>query len=221
MDNISKINPRTKLPITEEESHYDVWARHSFLYSFIKKLIKIVAKFTWHPTAYSIENIPKQGGAIVACNHRYYTGTFTCILLIERKIFLIGKSQLFRKPTAWFYRNIGVIPIDRSKRNKNARNYVVELLRRGELINIYPEGTINRASEMLPFKFGAVSMAKKAGVPIIPTAIFKHKIVFGLPMKVTGDLETANRKLREAIETLLNENTPSKMRNKSGKDKQK
>lgn len=86
------------------------------------------------------------------------------------------------------------------------------------MINISPEGTRNKTNELLlPFKFGAVSMASKADCKIIPYSItgdykiFSRnlKIVFGKPIKVDKDnLEKSNEKLYNSIKKLMQENMP-------------
>ena len=84
------------------------------------------------------------------------------------------------------------------------------MLNKGLALGIFPEGTRNKTKELLqPFKFGAVSMAKKTGATIVPYAItgtYKFrtkdlKITFGEPFKIPEDmdLEEANEKLYNII----------------------
>ena len=82
----------------------------------------------------------------------------------------------------------------------------------GEVLGIFPEGTINRTDKkLMPFKYGAVSFAKKTGAYIVPFAIvgsynvFKRSIkqIYGKPYKVVGDLEAENKKLMKKVENLI------------------
>ena len=81
-------------------------------------------------------------------------------------------------------------------------------------LELFPEGTRNRTDKfLLPFKFGAVSMAKKTGAYLVPFGItgeykFRSKnltIRFGEPFKVKDDLSLANRQLEKEVERLMKE----------------
>ena len=110
---------------------------------------------------------------------------------------------------------MGCIPVDRSKKDENAKAKALEVLRGGGAIGIFPEGTRNRFKDkvLLDFKFGAVSLAHKTDSYIVPCAItgdykFRSKnliIQYGKPFKV-NDLEEANLKLHKEIERLLMDN---------------
>ena len=87
-----------------------------------------------------------------------------------------------------------------------------EALLNGDAINIFPEGKRNKTNDiLLPFKFGAVSLAQKTDSYIVPFGIcgkmkpFKKRVVvnFGEPFKVDGDLEESNEKLRNIIIDLI------------------
>ena len=89
----------------------------------------------------------------------------------------------------------------------------IKLLNEGFVLGIFPEGTRNRTSELLlPFKYGAVSLAFKTGAYIVPAGITgkykfrgKIKVKYGKPFKVSNDLESANVKLKEEITKLIKE----------------
>ena len=114
------------------------------------------------------------------------------------------------------FKAVGAIPVDRSKKDENAKKLAIEVLNNNGVIGIFPEGTRNKTKEiLLPFKFGAVSMAKKTNATIIPfglTGDYKFrsknlKLTFGKPFKVGDmDLEKANKKLYYEVEKLMKEN---------------
>jgi 1-acyl-sn-glycerol-3-phosphate acyltransferase len=109
-----------------------------------------------------------------------------------------------------FFRWAGVIPVDRDRKNSRALDATTEKLKKGKLIGIFPEGTINHSLTPLPFKFGAARMAQKAGVPVIPAvingkySIFKKnsiKITFGKPIRISKNLERTNRELWDWVKS--------------------
>ena len=60
----------------------------------------------------------------------------------------------------------------------HAYDEAVDALRRGELIGVFPEGTVSRSFEVQPLKAGAARLAQEAGVPLIPVAVWgAHRIL--------------------------------------------
>jgi 1-acyl-sn-glycerol-3-phosphate acyltransferase len=125
-------------------------------------------------------------------------------------IFTLAKKDLHDGKFGFFFRAVGTIPVDlKSTTNKAASNTAVEKLKEGNLINLSPEAKRNYTNELLlPFKYGAVSMAKKTNSIIVPYSItgeyklFSNnlKIVFGKPIDVSDiNIEKANEKLFNAI----------------------
>ena len=107
----------------------------------------------------------------------------------------------------------GCISVDRSINDDNAKNLALSVLEDGGAIGLFPEGTRNKTDQfLLPFKFGAVSMAKKTDAYLVPVGIsgdykFRSKnlkFYIGKPFKV-GDmtLEEANEKLAKEIGDLM------------------
>lgn len=115
--------------------------------------------------------------------------------------------------TRWFFKGVGCIPVDRSSKDKRAVDSALSVLKDGGAIGIFPEGTRNRTNnKLLPFKFGAVSLALKSDSYIIPFGISgKYKINggltvrFGKPFKVSSDLEASNKRLYDEILSLMEE----------------
>ena len=129
----------------------------------------------------------------------------------------MAKREYFdNKKIACFFKGTGCISVDRSKKDPEAKQKALDILKDNGAIGIFPEGTRNRTKEiLLPFKFGAVSMAEKTKATIVPFAItgdyvFRSKnlkITYGKPFKVGKmTLEQANEKLYKEIEKLLKQN---------------
>jgi 1-acyl-sn-glycerol-3-phosphate acyltransferase len=126
----------------------------------------------------------------------------------------MAKKEYFDGKFAWFFKMAGCIPVDRSKKDENAKSSGLEVLRNGEVLGLFPEGTRNRTTNfLLPFKFGAVSMANKTDSYLVPFGItgdykFRSKnltIRFGKPFKASNDLEKANKRLEEEVAKLMKE----------------
>ena len=107
------------------------------------------------------------------------------------------------------------IPVDRTIHDENAKVEAIDILKNDHVIGIFPEGTTNPNDELLPFKFGAVSFAKKTNCYLVPFAIvgkyklFRKsiKIVYGKPYKIKSDnLEKENDILRNKVIELKGKN---------------
>lgn len=182
-------------------------------YRVVRPLLYTFFIIVYKPTYVGLENVPKDGGVVLAGNH---TNNFDCLALIattKRPIHFLGKHTLFKGVKRFIFEGMGVIPVDRTKNNNHeAMEAAIDVLRGGCVVGIFPEGTINRTSEVvIPFKMGAVKMASETDSPIIPFAIsgsyrpFKKglKIIFGEPLHTSSDLESDNKNLSDEVVHLL------------------
>ena len=174
-----------------------------------------------------IENLPKQGGAVLCMNHIGYLDfalVGTGALPAKRYIRFMAKKEIFdHKLAGPLMRGMHHISVDRSS---GSASFVAALraLRSGEIVGIFPEGTISRSFEIEDLKSGAVRLSMGAGVPIIPVAVWgsqriitkkrkpdfkrrKHPvhIAFGEPYLVPkgSDVEAAEAELKEKMLKLL------------------
>ena len=109
---------------------------------------------------------------------------------------------------------MAIIPVDRSKKNREAMVDAEKSLKQGEVIGIFPEGTFNKSEYViLPFKYGTIKIASDTDASIVPFAIVNDyklfrksvKIIFGKPYKVKDklDLKKENIILMNKVITLL------------------
>ena len=121
------------------------------------------------------ENIPRKDGAILAINHVSYLDfaiTGTAALPAGRYVRFMAKKEVFDNKLAGpLMRGMHHINVDRSN---GSASFVAALraLKAGEIIGIFPEGTVSTSFEIKGLKSGAVRLAMGAGVPIIPTIIW-------------------------------------------------
>lgn len=189
---------------------------NKFWYKFFKILLSPVYKLYYNPKIYCKENLNVEGPIIIAGNHIHLMDQCNVIISTKRIINYMAKKEYFDSfKTRWFFKLVGCIPVDRSKKDKNSKNSAIEILKNGGAIGIFPEGTRNKTKEkLLPFKFGAVSMARETDATIIPVAVtgdykFRSKnlkIKIGTPFKVGKmSLEIANNKLYNEISKMIDE----------------
>lgn len=171
-------------------------------------------KWYYNPTIIGKENIPKEGAILIVGNHKHLYDQCLSIISTKRFIKYMAKREYFdNKKTRWFFKAVGCISVDRSVHDGKAKGEAIETLKNGGAIGLFPEGTRNKTQEfLLPFKFGAVSMAKKTDAYLVPFGItgdyiFRSKnlvIKYGKPFKVTDmELEEANNLLYETVKKLM------------------
>lgn len=187
-------------------------------YKILKLILAPIFKFYYNPKVIGKENIPKTGSVLIVGNHKHLYDQCLAIIATKRPIHYMAKKEYFDSKMAWFFKISGCIPVDRSKKDDNATKKALEVLKQNYALGLFPEGTRNKTEKfLLPFKFGAVSMAKKTNAWIVPFGItgdykFRSKnltIRFGKPYKVTEELEQENKKLEETVGNLMLENLKS------------
>lgn len=185
-----------------------------FLYRIGRFILGPFFKWYYNPTIIGKENIPKDGAILIVGNHKHLYDQCLSIISTKRFIKYMAKREYFdNKKTRWFFKAVGCISVDRSVHDGKAKGEAIETLKNGGAIGLFPEGTRNKTQEfLLPFKFGAVSMAKKTDAYLVPFGItgdyvFRSKnlvIKYGKPFKVTDmELEEANNLLYETVKKLM------------------
>ncbi|MFF9896174.1 lysophospholipid acyltransferase family protein [Streptomyces longispororuber] len=136
-------------------------------------------RLMFRPRIEGLEHVPESGAAIVAGNHLSFSDHFLMPAILKRRITFLAKAEYFTGPgvkgrlTAAFFRSAGQIPVDRS--GKEAGQAAIReglgVLRKGELLGIYPEGTRSHDGRLYKGKVGVAAMALKAQVPVVPCAM--------------------------------------------------
>jgi 1-acyl-sn-glycerol-3-phosphate acyltransferase len=142
-------------------------------------------RLVFRPTVEGAENIPDTGAAILVANHLSAGDTFTLPAMMKRRLTYPAKAELFTgkgivgKVLSWFLRNVGQLSLDRSGGRASATSMepVLEVLRRGELLGIYPEGTRSPDGRLYKGKTGVARLVLSAGVPVIPVGLVNTQFV--------------------------------------------
>ena len=188
-----------------------------FGYKIIKFILGPIFKLYYRPKIINKKVIPKDGPIIICGNHKHVYDQCPIIISTKRVIHYMAKKEYFDSKFAWFFKMAGCISVNRQIKDNDATEKALEILKNNGAIGIFPEGTRNKTKDkfLLPFKFGAVSMAKKTNATIVPFGLtgdyhFRSKnltVRFGIPFKVNDmSLEEANNKLYKEIEKLMKEN---------------
>lgn len=194
-----------------------------FWFNFFKPILGLIFIIYYPFKRKNVEVLKNIEGPVIFCgNHIHIMDQCLAILCVKRPIHYMAKIEYFQdKKVSWFFKMMGCIPVNRQIHDDNAKSLAMNVLKRNLFLGIFPEGTRNKTDNvLLPFKFGAVSMAQKSNATIVPFAVtgkYKFrtknlKINFGTPFKVGNmELEEANTKLyNEIFDLIMKENKGDK-----------
>ena len=138
-----------------------------------------ILKAVFRPWIVGRRNVPASGAAIIASNHLSVSDSVFLPLMPDRPMTFLAKSDYFTGKglkgwaTRAFMKATGQIPIDRSggKASEAALNTALQVLGRGDLLGIYPEGTRSPDGRLYRGRTGIARMALEAKVPVIPVVM--------------------------------------------------
>ncbi len=155
-------------------------------------------------------HIPKRGAVLIASNHRSALDPVVVGTAARREIHYVAKEELFRsRASSWLLRAYNAFPVRRGTADRQAMAWVLRLLRSGEAVLLFPEGTRNRGPGFLPARAGAGMLAGRAGVPVVPAFVDgteallsqvcrrRLRVRFGAPIPAPQSQEKAENRKRE------------------------
>ena len=148
-------------------------------YWVVKAILGPFLRIVFRPWADGVDNVPREGPAIIASNHLSFSDHFFAPLPLPRKVIFLAKSEYFTGRglkglvSKAFFSGVGQIPVDRSggKASERALRTGLRVLAQGQLLGIYPEGTRTPDGRLYRGKTGVARLALEARVPVIPCAM--------------------------------------------------
>lgn len=182
-------------------------------------VIKVIAMIVFAPfmprKVIGRENVPAEGGFVLAMNHRSNLDVIAGGLSCPRQLHFMAKKELFKnRLLGWLFKKLNAFPLDRKGNDLKAIKTALSLLKSGEVLGIFPEGTRVRRGENVDAKAGVSMLALRARVPVVPGVIvgeYKlfHRIyvVFGKPVSLEKyyDEKLSNEQLQQISEEILEE----------------
>jgi len=183
----------------------------NIFYKCVRPILYVFIKL-YRPTYIGLENIPKDKSFILVGNHTSYLDPILVASTTKECVHFFAKNSLYKGIKKPLFKALGIIPVNRSIKDKNALNMGIKYLNDNKVIGIFPEGTINKTDEkIMRFKYGAVKMSKETGKLIVPFAInnkyklFKKSvsITIGTPYVAKDELKIENNKLMNIIKNMI------------------
>lgn len=196
--------------LTPEEFTGRYVRKSSLSYRILRAILTPIAWLLYRPVFHGKERIPAEGPVLLCTNHRSGVDPAFICMSTPRVVHYLAARELFDKIVGFFFRLALCIPVDRKVHTGNPMFAAKTVLSRNEVIGIFPEGKRNYSRDiLLPFKFGAVSLARETGAVIVPSVIVGRFIPFisrihvyyGDPYTIPADadMEKENEKLRRIM----------------------
>lgn len=156
-------------------------------------------------------NVPETGSYIICSNHINYLDAAAIVLLNKRMVYFVAKEDLFRfKILNWLAHIFDIIPIKRNQQDMEAMKRCLKIIKSGDLLGIFPEGTRKGLEKNGKAKNGAAYMAIKTGTPVIPVGIHgtfkpfsKVYINYGEPIDLSSYKGCDKEKQDEATKLIM------------------
>jgi 1-acyl-sn-glycerol-3-phosphate acyltransferase len=170
--------------MTNEEAHK--FAREKgvskIFYAVVLAIVRPLFRLYFRMHVDGVENIPTDGPAIIAPNHKSFWDSFFVGLCTNRHLRFMGKSELFQGWQGPVLIRLGAFPVRRGEADEDAMETARTILRQGGLLALFPEGTRVRDPEALGDpRRGAGRLAIEMGAPMVPTAITGTESLFAGP----------------------------------------
>ncbi len=180
----------------------------------LKAIFHFLVIIVYRPKVTGRENIPEKGACLICPNHLHALDSAVILTTQKRKVNFMAKEVLFKNGfIKWLARIFGIFPVKTGGKDIEAIKTSLRLLKNGEILAMFPEGTRKGLEKGIKPKSGAILIAAKSGAPIIPCgvrgsfkAFTKVTLNYGKPIIIDKDIDLQNKEVLEKYTNdLMNE----------------
>ena len=144
----------------------------TFTYRVCAAIIAGLSRVLFRPRVLGVENIPLEGPVLIAPIHRSNVDFAFTLFISPRKVFFMAKDGIFRfGPFAALLERLGAFPVNRDGTDRESLRLAEEVLRRGQALILFPEGTRKEGEVVEPLHDGAMFIASRTGATVVPVGI--------------------------------------------------
>lgn len=138
----------------------------------IRGILRAFCMITFRVKKVGEENVPKEGACIICPNHTSNWDPLIVVVCNKRQIRMMAKAELYKNAGLRFLSYVfGMFPVKREGGDVEAIKNSLRVLKKNEVLGLYPEGTRKGMEKGIKPKNGAVLIAIKSGAPIVPVGI--------------------------------------------------
>lgn len=166
------------------------------VYWFLYWAVRIVLSLYFRVRIYGLENVPANGGLLVIANHRSGFDPPMVGALLPRPVHFMTKVELFSSPLLRLvFKYVQAYPVNRGRPDRKAIRHSLEILRKGDVILLFPEGHRTETGDLQEARSGVVYLAQKTACQVVPVGISGHykfrrtiRYVVGKPFTIPAEL---------------------------------
>jgi 1-acyl-sn-glycerol-3-phosphate acyltransferase len=134
---------------------------------------KVVAKLGFRLRIYGRENLIEDGPAILASNHASYLDPPLVGVSCRKDVYFLARKSLFERPVIGpLIAQLNTIPVDRDRGDVGAVRAMIKLLKSGNRVLVFPEGTRSKDGNLQPARAGVGLLIAKSLAPVVPVRVF-------------------------------------------------
>ncbi|MGH9082353.1 MAG: lysophospholipid acyltransferase family protein [Acidimicrobiales bacterium] len=158
--------------VVSEGTGYRVDPRRTPGYRVARLVFEALCGTWFRPVVSGREKIPAEGAVILAPVHRSFADFGFNAFVTDRKLFFMAKDELWeRRSVGRLLDGLGAFPVNRAAADREALRRAEAVLRQGQALVLFPEGTRKSGPEVAPLLEGAAFLAARTGAPIVPIGI--------------------------------------------------
>ncbi len=146
------------------------------IYSLSLRFLRLFYLPYWQPLVRGLENVPRSGPLLLVCNHPTVLDGLILGSILPRRVRFLVSHEPFKIPlvSGWL-RALGFLPVGGKS---GALERVLENLRQGDCLGVYPEGIPTHSYELKSFRKGFALLAQWSGAPVVPVTIYGSEELF-------------------------------------------
>lgn len=185
-------------------------------YKFARGVCAVFLKIFYRVERIDTHNIIKDGACVICSNHISMLDPVIIATTKVREFYFVAKEEITKVPVVgYFLKKMNLIPIKRGTGDLGAMRKSIEVIKNGNALMIFPEGTRSKTGKLQDGKDGVSLILKKASCSVVPCAIignikfFSHiKVVYGTPIDMTEykdekDLKVITKVIMNSIKELI------------------
>jgi 1-acyl-sn-glycerol-3-phosphate acyltransferase len=155
-----------------EEHHLELNPKKTPIYHVAATLLTVLSMILFRPSVKGRENIPRTGPVLIAPIHRSNVDFAFTLFISPRKVFFMAKDSLFKVPVlGGLLVRLGAFPVRRGTADRESMSAAEEVLRQGQALVLFPEGTRKEGLEVQTLHDGAMFVAARTGATVVPVGI--------------------------------------------------
>lgn len=181
-------------------------------YTFARSIVKSIFKPLYRIEAIGVEHFPKEGGVLLCSNHIHNFDPIVVGIMLSRPVHYMAKEELFKVPVLGkVVENCNAFPVKRGLSDREALRKGLSVLKEGNVLGLFPEGTRSKTGELGKGLAGAGFFALRSNAAVVPCAVIgpykslrKLRVVYGKPIQME-DVRNRKASAEEVTELIMSE----------------